>query len=158
MTDGTITYHWTCTTEGVVSYDFGNISFSGSDGSVQFEILSSEGAWLLPAAEMEEGASWTHNYSVRMVSSGEGAIPITSSAAQNFTSAGVEPTVTEAGSFEALRVDGTAVYSTSMAEIPIPDTNSTFTYWLVYGVGLVRGDSTTGDFSSSSVLVSYSIP
>lgn len=154
--DETITYHWNCSAEGVGSFDFGNVAMSSADGSVQMDIVSSEGAWLLPADEMEAGASWTHTYSLRMTSS-DGLV-VTSEASQSFTAAGLETTETEAGSFETLRVDGTAVYTTSMAGLTAASIDSTMTHWLAYGIGIVRSDSVTSGSASSAVLVSYSIP
>ncbi|MCC6189465.1 MAG: hypothetical protein IT318_10540 [Anaerolineales bacterium] len=154
--DGTITYHWNCSAEGVVSYDFGNIAVSGAEGGMQMDIVSSEGAWLLPADEMEAGASWTHSYSLQMAS--PDGLTITSEVSQSFTAAGLETTETEAGSFESLRVDGTAVNTTSIAGISTTSTDSSVTYWLAYGIGMVRSDSVTDGEVSSAVLVSYSIP
>jgi hypothetical protein len=63
-----------------------------------------------------------------------------------------------AGSFEGLRVDATSTVSSAVPGVGDFSIVSDITYWLVYGVGIVRSDSTTQGTSSSSTLVSYSIP
>jgi hypothetical protein len=159
FSEGTFTYHWTCTSEGVVSYDYGNAAFSSAEGAVDFQIISTEGAFLLPADQMEEGASWTHSYEVQMSMPGEaGGMTITSQSSQQFTASGVETQASEAGSFETLRVDGSATFTVSFPGLPAINSDSTNTYWLAYGVGMIRSESTAAGESSSAVLVSYSIP
>jgi hypothetical protein len=159
FTEGTLTYHWNCSSEGVVSYDYGNMAVSGAEGAMDFEIISTEGAFLLPADQMEAGASWTHSYEVQMSMPGEaGGLTVTSQTAQQFTASGVETMESEAGSFETLRVDGTATFTISFPGLPATNSDSSSTYWLAYGVGMIRADSTSAGESSSSVLVSYSIP
>jgi hypothetical protein len=159
FSEGTFTYHWNCSSEGVVSYDYGNAAFSSAEGSVDINVISTEGAFLLPADQMEEGASWTHSYEVQMSMSGEGGgMTVTSQSSQHFTASGVESVESEAGSFETLRVDGTATFNVSFPGLPAISSDSSNTYWLAYGVGIIRSNSTAAGESSSAILVSYSIP
>jgi hypothetical protein len=159
VTDATITYHWNCSAEGVVSYDFGNIAISSAEGDMSMNIISTEGAWLLPPDQMEEGATWTHSYEIEMSMPAEGGGgTITSQSTQNFTAGGLETSETEAGSFETLRVDSTAVNTVSFPGFPGTTSTSTSTFWLARGVGIIRSESVSEGSSSSSVLVSYSIP
>jgi len=155
--DGTITYHWTCTAEGVASYDFGSVAISTAEGSTQFEVVSSEGSWLPPASQLVPGASWTHAYTILMDFTGAGG-GFTSETSQSFVATGFENMAVGAGSFESLRVDGTMHSTMSMPGGGDFDTDGTFVYWLAYGVGIVRSDNTIIGETDSSTLVSYSIP
>jgi hypothetical protein len=94
-------------------------------------------------------------YTTRTSSEG---IESTSQTQQTFTVFGLEPVEAGAGGFEALRIDGASTVS-----IVVPGTagfnlDGTSTHWLVWGVGFVRATNTSSGSSSTSILVSYSVP
>jgi hypothetical protein len=139
----------------VSSYDYGNIAVATGEGTAEIEVLDAQGTWMPPADQMAPGDTWTHSYTVRV--SGEGA-GSTSSNSQSFTAVAFESVEVGAGSFEGLRVDATSTVSSAVPGVGDFSIVSDITYWLVYGVGIVRSDSTTQGTSSSTTLVSYSIP
>ena len=158
MDDVTIDYHWTCTREGLVSYDFGNVNVA-SEGSINFEVSNAEGTWLPPAEQMVPGYSWVNNYSMQSSFEGAGtSMTVVTTVNESRTVAGVETSTSEAGTFDTLRVDSTGTYQSSIPGIPTSSFDSSSSAWFAYGVGLVRQVSTGEGSSSTLTLVSYSIP
>jgi hypothetical protein len=159
MAELAIDYHWTCTRAGLVSYDFGNISLPTEGGTFNFTVTSEEGAWLLPADELVPGAAWVNNYTMESDFSGAGVdMQVVTNVAQSFTVAGLESTTLEAGTFDALRVDSTGTYQSSLPGIPTTSMDTTQSTWFAYGVGMVRSESSSMGGSTTTTLVSYSIP
>jgi hypothetical protein len=155
MEDLTATYHWNCSADGMVSYDFGSFAVSSGGETAQMEILSSEGAWLLPADQLRAGASWTHAYSIRMVT---GDVGVSSESNYRYTASGAEQVESRAGSFDTLRVDGSGTTSSSVPGAGAFSMDMNITYWLAYGVGMVRSQSSMEGMADTTTLVSYSIP
>ncbi len=154
MTDVSLAYHWTCTRDGILSYDYGNVGVSGAEG-VDFEVVSSEGVWLLPAEQLLPGTAWSHSYAIS--AAGEGG-SVTTFTSQNLSVTGLEAIESIAGTVESVRIDGTSVTVINSAGLAGTEFASSFTYWLAYGVGMVQSISTSDGSASTTTLVSYSIP
>jgi hypothetical protein len=159
MPEVTMTVHWSCSSAGIVSYDFGTLSAAGMGNVVNMEVVDSSGAFLPAADLLAPGYSWPNNYSVVMHVSQEGfAVDWTTAVSETLTATGIESVTVPAGTFEALRVDGNE--SVSMTGVG-QDVNATvsMTYWYAKGVGVVRYTSSTSEGSSSGgELTSYTVP
>ncbi len=154
-----INYNWTCSAEGLVSYDFGNINLGGDEGAVNFEVTNESGAWLLPADQLVPGATWNNAYTMQStVDAGGQSMEITTNVDQTYTVAGSESVTIDTGAFDALRIDQTGTFNSVMAGIPPVSLDSTGTMWMVYGIGMIRQESTSQGAASTTTLVSYSIP
>lgn len=157
--DVTIDYHWTCSSEGVVSYDFGTFNFAQVEGleGIQFEVTDASGSFL-PPGELAPGATWENSYIIQMSFSGGGqSFTSSSSTSQVFTAVGLETVTVPAGTFEAMRVESVgSITSETMGQSFTSDISTT--YWFAEGVGMVRTASTTMDVGSIMELVRYSIP
>jgi hypothetical protein len=159
MPEVSMTVHWSCSSAGIVSYDFGNLSAAGLGNIVNMDVVDSSGAFLPAADLLAPGYSWPSNYTVVMHVSQEGfAVDWTMVVSETWTATGIESVTVPAGTFEALRVDGNeSVSMTGMGQ----DVNVTvnMTYWYAKGVGVVRYTSTTSEGSSSGgELTSYTVP
>lgn len=157
---GSFTYHWFCTTEGIVSYDFGSVELEGFGDVASINVTDSSGVWLPPAESMVPGASWSNEYTTTFSISAEGvATDWSASTSETWTVAGTETISTPAGTFEALRIDGsTNTAVTAFMGIEIPATTTSQTYWLAEGVGVVRYTSSGEGFTNTGTLTSYSVP
>ena len=155
-----MTTHWNCTSEGIISYDFGNISVAEMGEIVSMDVTDSSGVFLPAASLLAPGYSWSENYSLAMHVTAEGfSIDTTMSAAESWTAVGMETVSVPAGTFEALRVEGTENISMSgymgMGGV---DTVVHATFWFAEGVGIVRYTSEAEGYSSVAELTSYAIP
>jgi hypothetical protein len=152
--------HWTCTSEGIVSYDFSSISAPGLGTVASFDVTNTSGTWLPPAEGLTPGASWSNSYTTSVTTSSGGvSFDVTSTTDETWSVTGTETVSVPAGTFEALRVDGSATYTVSGSfPIPIPASSSQFTYWFAEGVGIVRFVYSGEGYSSGGDLTAYSIP
>ena len=156
---GSLTYTWDCGSQGVVSFEFGSMGLSTGAGVGNLTITSNSGSILLPPDQMVPGASWSNTYTQEINAGAAGVdVNITVDVSESFTATGFETISTGAGTFDALRIDGTGTYSTSGALTGSFTTTSQFSYWLAPGVGFVRMDSSSEGTSSVSELVGYSVP
>jgi hypothetical protein len=155
-----MTTHWNCTSEGIISYDFGNISVAGMGEIVSTDVTESSGVFLPAASLLAPGYSWSDNYSVVMTITAEGfSVDMTMSAAETWTAAGMETVSVPAGTFEAMRVEGTENISMSgFMGMEGVDTVVDATFWFAEGVGIVRYTSSSSGYTSVGELTSYSIP
>lgn len=151
--------HWNCTSEGIVSYDF---SFSGSEfgAGITLDVSETSGTWLPRAEEMTPGASWSNGYTTHVTTSTGGiSFDVTSRTDETWTVTGTETVSVPAGTFEAVRVDGTSTTTfTGDFPVAVPPSSSQFTYWFAEGVGLVRYVYSSGDYSGGGDLTAYSVP
>ena len=156
----TMTANWNCTSEGIVSYDFGTISIAGMGEVISMDVTDNSGVFLPAASLLAPGYSWSNNYSLAMRIMVEGtALDTTMSAAESWSAVGMETVTVPAGTFEALRVEGSENISMSgfmgMGGVDVA-VNST--YWYARGVGIVRYTSVAEGSSSVGELTSYTIP
>lgn len=158
MTDLAIDYHWTCTRDGIVSYDFGSFNVGG-EGSFTFEVNSAEGTWLPPAELLVPGYAWVNNYSMETSIDGGGqSLTAQTTVNESRTVTGIENAASEAGEFETLRVDSSGNFTTDMAGLGTTSFPTSSTAWFAYGIGMIRNESTSEGAGSTTTLVSYSIP
>lgn len=156
----TMTATWNCTSEGIVSYDFGTISIAGMGEIVSMDVTDASGVFLPAASLLAPGYSWSSRYSLAMRVMVEGtALDTTMSAAESWSAVGMETVTVPAGTFEALRVEGSETISMSgfmgMGGVDVA-VNST--YWYARGVGIVRHTSASGGHTSVGELTSYTVP
>jgi hypothetical protein len=157
----TTTVHWGCGPEGITSYDFGSFSGAGFDYAISFEVIDSAGSWL-PAPElMVPGYSWSNDYTTVATTSAEGfSAETTATTSESWTVAGFGTVAIPAGTFDALRIDGTATTTVTSSSfgIAIPPSTWSRSFWLVEGVGIVRYTTSVEGYSSSAELTAYSLP
>ncbi len=151
--------HWTCTSAGVVSYDF-NLSPSDFGADVSLVVTDTSGRWLPSADEMVPGASWSNGYTTHVTSSVGGvSFDLTFTTNETFSVTGIETVSVPAGTFEAVRVDGSSTTTSSGSlPVPIPDSSNQFTYWYAEGVGIVRYVYSSEGYSGGGDLTAYSVP
>jgi len=156
----TMTANWNCTSEGIVSYDFGTISIAEMGEIVSMDVTDTSGVFLPAASLLAPGYSWSNSYSLAMSIMAEGTpLDTTMSAAEAWTAVGTETVTVPAGTFEALRIEGTENISMSgfmgMGGVDIAIRS---TYWYTKGVGIVRYTSVSEGSSSVGELTSYTVP
>lgn len=155
-----MTTHWDCTSQGIISYDFGNLSVAGMGEVVSMDVTESSGVFLPAASLLVPGYSWSESYTLVLNVTLEGtSVDMTSSSAETWTAAGIETVSVPAGTFEALRIDGTQNVSVSgfMGMGGVDATNS-MTFWFAEGVGIVRYTSSSEGYTGVGELTAYSIP
>jgi hypothetical protein len=156
---GTVTNTWNCGGDGVVSFDFGTMGLPISGFSTDITITSNSGTILPPPGQLVPGASWDNAFTEEVHTSAAGVeLNMTMEAAETYTATGFETITTGAGTFDAIRIDGSGTFTTTsdLAGSFTTDVNST--YWLAEGVGFVRFEVSTEGVSSVSDLSAYSIP
>jgi hypothetical protein len=159
MTELSIDYHWTCDTEGLVSYDYGSVSGGGLSEAFSFEVTAEEGAWLLPADQLVPGATWVSAYTMQSSMPGAGQnLSIVTSVNDTYTVAGLDTTTTDAGTFDTVQIDSSGHYESDVAGLQNISFDTANTVWFAYGVGMVRQQSTSSGEATTTTLVSYSIP
>ncbi len=160
MPEATFTVNWTCSSAGITSYDLGNISSSAFGEIVTLEVVNSSGSWLPPAENLVPGYSWSNDYTMVVSSSFEGAsVELTTTTSESWSVGGMETVSVPAGTFEALRIDGTSTIETSgFMGISVPPTTTSQTFWYAEGVGIVRYTSSSEGYSGHGDLTGYSVP
>jgi hypothetical protein len=160
LSDVSMAVHWSCSSAGIVSYDFGNLSVASLGEVASMEVVDSSGAWLPAPDLLVPGYSWPNSYTLVMHVSQEGfAADLTMTVSETSTATGIETITVPAGTFEALRVDGTE--SVSMSGFMGEAVNMTVdtTYWYAKGVGVVRYSSSGSEGTGSrGELTSYTVP
>ncbi len=108
MSELSMAAHWNCSAAGIVSYDFGSLSVASLGEVASMEVVESSGVFLPAADLLVPGYSWPDNYTLTMHVSAEGAeLDFTTTSVGTWTAVGMETVTVPAGTFEALRVDGT---------------------------------------------------
>jgi hypothetical protein len=159
MSSGALTVHWTCGSEGIVSYDFGSISSPALGQIATMNIVDASGTFLPPADRLTPGASWPTNFTLVMSASAQGfTMEISSKTSETWTVAGTETISVPAGTFEALRVDGTSTTSTSGMMVAVPTSTMNSSYWYAKGVGIVRYTYASDQAKGGADLTAYSVP
>ncbi len=157
--EGTVTYTWNCGAEGVVSFDFGTMGLPTSGFTSDITITSNSGAILPPPDQLVPGASWSNTFTEEVHTGAAGVeFNMTMEAAETYTATGFETITTGAGTFDALRIDGSGTFTTNSDVAGSFTIDVQSTYWLAEGVGFVRFETSAEDVSSVSELTGYSIP
>jgi hypothetical protein len=144
------TYNWTCTADGIQSYDFGG--FAGASGTANIKVTAHSGTWLPSVDKLVPGATWDNSYTLATDDGSGGTI--TSTFNQHFTLVGIEPHDVAGKTMDALHIECTG----SIVLTGVGTINSSSTYWLARGVGPVSFTSVFESTSSTSTLTSYNIP
>ncbi len=159
MSAGTMTVHWTCGSEGIVSYDFGNFSSPTFGQVASLKVVDSSGTFLPPADRLTPGSSWPTNFTLVMSASAQGfSMEVNSKTSETWTAVGTETVSVPAGTFEALRVDGTSTSSFSGMTVAVPVSTVNMSYWYAKGVGIVRYTYATDQVNGGADLTAYSVP
>ncbi len=154
-----MTSHWTCDPSGINSYDFGNLSVLDFGDVAKMDVIDSSGTWLPSAENLTPGYSWNNDYTtVISVSAGGISLDITTTSSETWTVSGVEMVVVPAGTFDALRIDGTTTTTISGMMVSTPAFSASQSYWFAEGVGIVRYTTQTEGYSDNSELTAYSVP
>ncbi|HLB46579.1 MAG TPA: hypothetical protein VJL59_06100 [Anaerolineales bacterium] len=157
---GSMTYSWYCTSEGVTYFQGGSMSFEGSTVA-NFTVTDSSGASLLPAGELIPGATWSNAYTMQYSFQAEGVSgDVTTSVTEANTAGPKESMSTGTGTFDVIPVtsNGTYTYTSSFGGAGPTTYSSTSTIYYGYGVGIIRMVSSSSGTSSTTELVSYSVP
>ncbi len=154
-TDLTGTYHWHCTPDGLVSYDFS--SLNGSSGTVSFNLTNHSGTWLPQADKLVPGAAWDNAYTLQGTDSSSGT-SFSNTQTQHFTLVGIEPHDVLGKTLDALHIETTGTSSFSATGAGALSYPIASTYIMARGVGPVQIESKYGTVASTTTLTSYSIP
>lgn len=156
--EATVNYEWTCADGGLNFSQFGVISVDDLGGVGEFTISNESGSTLLPAGELQPGASWTSEYTMSY-SMGIADLDslFTSQTVQQHTVGEPQSITTEAGTFEVLPVtaEGTMTFSGSFGG---GETAIDSVIYYAEGVGIVRMDTSGDSLGLRLDLVSYSVP
>lgn len=156
---GTVSYTWNCGSDGVVSFDFGTMGLPTSGFTSDITITSNSGAILPPPDQLVPGASWNNSFTEEVHTGAAGVeFNMTLQANQIYTATGFETVSTGAGTFDALRIDGSGTFTANSDVAGSFTIDVQSTYWVVEGVGFVRFETSAEGVSSVSDLSAYSIP
>lgn len=164
-----VTQLWACTPEGLSALEYGDgpeASVIGGGFSSDIETIGVTGVTF--PKELAPGVSWEQTYDVQgTISMGGGMDGAASgTVTHSFTAIGEESVTVPAGSFTAIRVEGTNnitfVGNVGGISIPIEIEGPTVIWW-VRGIGMVRSESTLAveggePFVGTVELLSYSLP
>ncbi len=154
-----LTTHWICDTGGIRSYDFGSLSEFQFGEVAQIDVVDSSGTWLPAVENLTPGYSWSNSFTTVISVPAAGiSADITTTTSESWTVVGMETVVVPAGSFDALRIDGTSDVTMSGMLVGIPGFSSSQSYWFAEGIGIVRFTSSSEGYSSSGELAAYSVP
>ena len=146
---------WQCTPQGLVEYGGGVLASLNSSGKVKIDILKNAGVSLPRSISI--GDTWSQTTEIQMTSE---SLNGTGRWIGNFKAVGPEAVTVPAGSFNAMRMDGTLKSESD----PYPSLNLTVegSSWYAPGVGLVKNAGhifgETADYTYELVLLSYKIP
>jgi hypothetical protein len=167
FTSLTVKQRWSCKDGALAALDFGGPSASlvtqGSQAT--FTTVSQEGVTL--PAQVAAGDEWTQSFTLKGTQVLPGGTTGTSQGTASYSSKaiGMESVTVDAGTFDAMRVDGqmTVDLTVNVSGVTAPVTLSTkFSSWYAPGVGLVKM-SQTGSLAGVALnvdndLTSYSLP
>ncbi len=165
--DVAIDYQWNCAEgEGLASFDFANLGSDANELQMTLEQISSDGQFLLPADQLQPGATWETNLeSAFSFSQGEGdvLIEVTGDMVNVLTN---EVISTNPVTFDGLTVDGVQLEQADAITMVMTILGNAMTqnmsfvsnYEFGRGIGMISQSSAT-DFGPSTVqLVSYFVP
>jgi hypothetical protein len=162
---GQITWSWTCTPAGLVSYDYNTLSTPELGQVVTTRIDSSSGVWLPPAELLVPGYSWSFSYEGTSETTVPGipqTVNSTMQVSDTFTVVSADPVTVNGQTVDGLQVAGeqTVTIVISIPGIEAPPTTSTATSTYVYGrgIGMIESASTGPNSTSTSSLTAFNIP
>jgi len=160
----TVTYNWQCDAGGLVSYDFGQLSTSQFGQIASYEVAEHSGTFFPPADLLVPGYSWTNTYTMKMTFTVAGAENMAgaTSVSDTYSVTGAEPVTFGGQTYDGLQISGRGAtdIQISVTGVDVPPTHfeSTTTFVLARGVGIVTMTSTSQETSDTTDLVSFNIP
>lgn len=161
------TYNWQCDAGGIVSYDFGQVSFPELGRRTSINVIRSSGVWLPPANMLTVGFAWSLTYDLEM----RLELPAAAGGGEGIALASVQEdnTVISANAitfggqmFDGLQLSRqrsqTITITTLGMQLPPMQSAQAGTWELARGIGNVRWTYTTSGVLTTAELVSYSIP
>lgn len=153
-----ITYTWDCDAGGVFWYQTGVFAFEELGEGVQTTLTSQSGSPLPPPGAFETGSTWTSAYTMQISFESEGiAFTLTNEVEETYTAGPLEQRTTAAGTFEVVPVSTTGSTTTTTFGSTFTSSSSG-TCWFAVGVGWTGCVTTSEGETSTSELLSYSIP
>lgn len=153
-----ITYTWDCDADGVFWYQTGVFDFAELGEGVETTLTSQSGSPIPPPGALEAGSTWTSAYTMQVTFESEGiSFTLTNEVEETYTAGAPEPRTTEAGTFEVIPVSTTGTTTTTSFGSTFTSSSSG-TCWFALGVGWTGCVTTSEGETSTSELISYSIP
>jgi hypothetical protein len=154
----TITYTWDCDTDGIFYYQTGVFDFSGLGEEVETAITSHSGSPIPPAEAFQPGATWTSAYTMEISIAAEGvSFVITNEVEETHTAGELQGLTNAAGTFEVIPVTTSGTTTTSMPGSSFTNSSSG-SCWFALGVGWLGCETVSAGETSTSELLSFSIP
>lgn len=165
IADITGTYNWQCDAGGITSFDFGTLSSAEFGQFSNLQVTRSSGVWL-PAAELlTPGYGWALAYDVEMqmtIPGGGGEGSGTTSFSEQNSVASANPVTVDGQTYDGLQItrSGSQTMQATVGGFSVPAVEMAIdSAWeLARGVGIVRWTSRTEGQTSTSELVSFSVP
>jgi hypothetical protein len=160
---GIVTYHWQCTADGLVSYDFGAINIAEFGEVSKFEVSESSGVFLPPADLLTAGYSWSNAYTIQLSFNlqGQQAAGV-NQVSNSYQVTGTEPVTVGGEARDGLQMSGTTASNVQISvqgiSVPARPVNSAISAVIARGVGFVSRSTTTNGETDTAELVSYQIP
>lgn len=152
------TYTWDCGADGVFWYQTGVFDFSEFGEGFEVALTSQSGSPIPPPEAFVPGSSWTSAYTMEMSFEAEGiALGITNQVEETYTAGQPEQRSTAAGSLEVIPINMAGTTTTTSFGATVTNTSSG-TCWFAIGVGWTGCLTSSAGETSTSELLSYSIP
>jgi hypothetical protein len=165
--DLTRTQRWSCGADGLVALDFGGASATLAVANLQAEFDTTASTGVTLPADIAPGDTWSQTFTLEGSQTVSGDRPAKAEGQVEYdsTAAGLESVTVPAGTFEALRVDGTTSMDLTvhLSGFTVPMTISgTIVRWYAPGVGFIRSVEKSDVFGTElevkTELTSYDIP
>lgn len=158
---GQVTWHWQCTPDGIVSYDFGVFDAASFGQILEMNVTNSSGVWLPSADRLAVGYSWSNSYQIETqfnMPNAPAGLSGSTSVTENSTVISLEPVTLGGQQFDAVHITVNQETTTKFSLPGVPAQEQTIssatTYVLARGVGMVSSVSDDG----SSQLTQYTVP
>jgi hypothetical protein len=147
-----VTVNITCDASGIAAPELG---FAGFPGGVTVKQLEADGVFLLPAEDLQPGATWMASVSLTAEFEDTPGFEVQIMREVTYTVVGLEPVEVPAGTFDALRVRSDFTITIDTGTNLVTNMGSE-EIWFVEGIGIVREASGGSGPSFSTELVEYS--
>ncbi len=163
-----INQEWSCKPEGLLASALGSgqNALGLSVAGIQANLTTSNATGILLPANVQQGTQWTYGLDLSgRLSQGNLAADLTGNIATAMQATGTESVTVPAGTFDAMKVQGTSTFKimAGYQGISIPVTSVVnLTFWFAPGVGWIKatesGELVGTAFSNTTELQSYTIP
>ncbi len=167
LEDLTRTQRWSCGADGLVALDFGGASATLAVANLQTEFDTTESTGVTLPANVSPGDTWSQTFTLEgtQTITGDQTVQAEGKVKYELTAAGMESVTVPAGTFEALRVDGTTSMdlTVQMSGFTVPMTiTGTIVRWYAPDVGYIQSVEQSNVFDTevevTTELASYDIP